>query len=82
MKFNINNTVRVKLTTEGIKRLKENHNEVFKDYKGKYPFHLPEIDKDGYTEFQLWNLMSEFGQYIHMGGSLLFETEIDIPDHV
>ena len=38
----------------------------------------PEEDKDGWSKWQLWSLMRDFGPHIYAGAPLLFETEIEI----
>lgn len=79
MKFNINNEVQVKLTDHGKDIYYHRDDELKKKYrqeiiKPKYP----EVDNEGYTKFQLWDLMYIFGKHIHMGCELPFETEIEI----
>ena len=79
MKFNINNYVRVRLTDYGKRMLmeqflegKRKHPEVFRE------FNLPKEDKDGWSTWQMWNLISTFGNYIRLGGEPPFHTEIEI----
>ncbi len=68
MKFNINNSVRVKLTEKGLKALRESHS----------PHSPPEEDADGWSTWQLWVLMEEIGPHIHGGFGCPIETEIEI----
>ena len=81
MKFNINEKVKVKLNEHGLKILKDQHDEL----RGWCPsigeYREPKIDNDGFTEFQLWNLMEKFGSHITLGSIPPFETEIEIPDN-
>ena len=79
MIFNINERVKVKLTVEGIKHLEKMH---LKLMEGGFPyeFTLPKIDKDGYTEYQLHDLINTFGEVLHCGCKLPFKTDILIPD--
>ncbi len=77
-KVNVNDFVRVKLTKRGI--------EIYEDYykdillcKGVGNI-SPEIDKDGYTRLQLWELMNIFGKSMVMGCTVPFETTILIED--
>jgi hypothetical protein len=65
MKFNVNNLVRVKLTDHGKKILQND------------AINLPKEDKDGWSEWQLWGLMSNFGQYLYNGCELPFEINIE-----
>jgi len=80
MKFNINNTVLVKLTDRGRKVLKEQHEQFCKDFPSipeKVKEYEPKKeDANGFTEFQLWVLMETFGPYTHIGMETMFETEI------
>ncbi len=74
MKFNINDNVKVKLTPHGIGVLISRHEKLM----GEYPFRMPQIDSQGYTEYQLWELMNIFGEHMGMGSKLPFQTEIEI----
>lgn len=69
MKFNVNNYVKVKLTKRGKEIMKEEG--VMREY-------VP--DKDGYTKWQLWELMGVFGNYVYNGCEIPFETEIEITE--
>ena len=68
IKFNIN--VRVKLTSHG------HHQWALHNAALGIKAHPLPVDAEGYTEFQLWDLMHVFGSAIRMGGLLMFETEI------
>jgi hypothetical protein len=65
--FNINDYVYVRLTDEGRKILMQQHQ------------HAPVEDPDGYSRWQLWHLMSVFGQHVYNGCRVPFETTIKIP---
>lgn len=84
--FNINNSVGVKLTDEGLKILEHQHNELLQRMPPDVAermgsFIPPEVDEDGYSQFQLCELMHYFGNYIYSGNlSIPFETEIKISD--
>lgn len=67
MKFNISDSVRVKLTTLG--------REIV---KAKFGPRFTVKEKDGWSTWQLWELMEVFGPYIETGRDLPFETEIEI----
>ena len=76
---NINDTVKVKLT-EGGKRL---HRAMFDQFHAMYPqlkheYIAPKEDAEGYSEFQLWCLMQDFGPHIRLGGMPPF-SDIVIP---
>lgn len=66
MKFNvnINDNVYVRLTARGRSILLENAQPV------------PVPDADGYTRWQLWDLMQTFGKYLFNGSIVPFETDI------
>lgn len=77
MKFNINETVRVKLTDFGRATLIQKAENLEKMYGfriRKHPY--PKEDADGYSTWQMWKLMEDLGQYVGLGYQLPFETEI------
>jgi hypothetical protein len=39
-------------------------------------FAPPPTDEDGYTQYQLWSLMNDSGQYMLMGSKIPFETDV------
>jgi hypothetical protein len=81
-KININDTVKVRLTEFG----KELHKKLWDDFWSangvldKFPYTPPKTDPDGYCEFQMWNLMQDFGAYCGLGNELPFETVILIDE--
>lgn len=80
VRFNVNHYVRVKITPHGKKCLRKNYDDLAKSYGGKlgFPFRLPKADKDGWTRFQMHDLMANFGQHMYCGCQVPFETEIEI----
>lgn len=68
-KINLNDRVKVKLTPLGAEIYYHRYDELNKRIKEKGGKQLesimPRIDKDGYTEFQLWYFMELYGE--HMG---------------
>ena len=80
IKFNINDHVKVKLTDLGKDIYLHQYDRINKVYSNYSKTILtpsnPKVDKDGYTDFQLWELMQLYGQHLHMGTKLPFETEI------
>ena len=76
VKFNINEHVWVKLTPRGRAIYKANHEAFRRNYPDLGP--VPEIkeNEDGFSQWQLWVLMSEFGDHISMGKEQPFETGI------
>lgn len=78
MKFSLNDRVRVRVTDEGKRQLEA--------YKRTLPGALTTRcgwtqaeDEGGYSEWQLWVLMTEFGPLMRLGQNPPFETEILIP---
>ena len=80
--LNMNATVRIKLTSIGIKRLEENHEKLCKKYPlGAEEFKTPVVDENGFTQMTLWVVMNTFGDLLINGSSNLpFETDIQIDD--
>lgn len=81
IKFNMNDNVKVKLTPKGFKILRDEYNrtKALVESNGgeyKYPYAPPKVDADGYSEFQLWVLMTTFGNHLSSGFDLPFETTI------
>ncbi len=73
-KFNINKSVKVKLTRHGIAIYKEHYaNAGLADV-------TVNIDNEGYSKFQMHDLMNIFGDSMYMGGNLPFKTEILIEE--
>jgi hypothetical protein len=66
IKFNINNYVKVKLTPMGKEILKETYFENIAE------------DDNGWSRWQLWELMLIFGKHLHMGLDNPFEIEIKL----
>ena len=73
--FNINDTVMVRLTEYGKTKHKERHQKFYKELGMNVEYIAPKED-DGWSKWQLWDLMSEFGQDISLGGRVPFETTI------
>lgn len=76
-KFNANHYVKVKLTSEGIAELKRQHEELNHYYNGRFgEFTLPKTDEEGYSEFQLWDLMQCLGRMMKMGTNIPFHMDM------
>lgn len=66
-KINLNETIKVKLTPYGAEIYYKQFDELNKQRgRGICKPHMPRIDKDGYTEFQLWHFIELYGQHIGM----------------
>jgi len=74
--FNVNDHVHVKLTREGIKELRKQHKELRETFPKLHEFNIPRTDEEGYTRYQLWELMRTFGHIMFNGSNVPFETEI------
>lgn len=66
-KINLNERIKVKLTPLGAEIYYKQYDELNKN-AGKTVLEprMPEIDKDGYTEFQLWHFIELYGEHIGM----------------
>ena len=73
-KFNINDTVKVKLTEHG----KQIHQQQWDRYlrRGQIEYTPPREDENGYSRWQMWNLMETFGPHMSLGVDCPFETDI------
>lgn len=90
-KFNFNQTVKVKLTSKGEEVIKKKHKDYDEKIKSK-GFNLEsfsnfelKIDDEGYYETQLWSLMRDFGEYMHLldrdnvfNGDMIFVNAIPL----
>jgi hypothetical protein len=68
MEFNLNETVKVKLNDHGRSILRENHDRFIGTHhvpEKMVKYTPPKEDENGYSSWQFWHLMKEFGQ--HMG---------------
>ena len=69
-KINLNDRIKVKLTPLGAEIYYHQYDEVNKQIKGnggtEFEPMMPQIDKDGYTEFQLHHFISLYGEHIGM----------------
>lgn len=73
-KFNVNNMVKVKLTDLGkdiFYHQFDELNNMCREVVIK-PIY-PKVDADGFTEFQLWDLMSIYGAHLQLGCNIPFE---------
>lgn len=83
MKFNVNDVVRVRLTSLGRRTLailnaRKNEELAAAGSRARIPLAVVEVD--GWSEWQLWDLMATFGEFCGNGSPLMFETEIELPD--
>jgi hypothetical protein len=74
--FNINDSVKVRLTDLGRKIHRKEHERIFAGTPHASKYTPPKEDADGYSIWQLWILMDYFGEYVGMARELPFETTI------
>lgn len=69
-KINLNDKIKVKLTPHGVDVYYHQFDNLNKKIIqcGGVPLEnrMPQIDKDGFTEFQLWDFIQIYGKYIGM----------------
>ena len=82
MKFNVNHTVRVKLTDIGRNELLKQQTELYADHPEslKREYNPKPEDENGWSEWQLHDLMNRFGHMMLCGFNVPFETTIDIKE--
>ncbi len=82
MQFNVNDYVRVRLNDHGRAIVREKHDELAAFIKGRggafHEFRPTVEDADGWSRWQLWDLMHTFGPHIHLGARVPFETTIEL----
>lgn len=76
--FNVNEYVSVRLTDKGRAHHKADFMRWTKEAKVKLPYRPPQEDADGWSRWQLHQLMHIFGEGTGLGQDLLFETTIRI----
>lgn len=76
--FNINHYVKVKLTERGHEILRATHAENCRLVRHDYPYREPKTDAEGWSEWQMHDLMHIFGPHLFMGPPPPFETTIQI----
>lgn len=78
--FNVNDDVQVQLTDYGRECLRRNHDEIVSLCGGydPFPLKLPKEDANGWSQWQLWELMNKFGKYMCNGCTIPFNTIIRI----
>lgn len=76
--INLNDKVRVRLTDIGREHHRKRHEEIFAPFGDQYPYTPPKTDADGWSEFQHWELMHDFGSVVGLGMNVPFETAIQI----
>lgn len=85
--FNINSIVRVRLTDAGRAHLRYLHAKLeaeIASHGGELtsPYKEPKEDYQGWSEWQLWDLMAAMGPKMGIACPLLFETDIQFKVNV
>lgn len=79
LKFNINDSVKVRLTEYGKRILAQQAKEFFQETGISISALTPQEDEEGYSQWQLWTLMQSLGPHMGNGLPLVIETTILIP---
>ena len=64
-RLNMNSTVKVRLNDKGQDIYYHINDKYYKKFNIKRRF--KETDKDGYSEFQLWQFMNIYGEHLKLG---------------
>ena len=85
--INMNDFVYVKLKPAGIAALEKRHRELLITFPGIGEFQPPKEDLEGYSKWQMHQLMSTFGHLVGIGGLGLSEpfnldVKVDVEDRV
>lgn len=82
MRYNFNDYIRVKLTDMGREIHRRNHQALRSmmppDAAETFPYRPPNEDADGWSEWQGWHLMREFGPWMRMCNEPPFELTVEI----
>jgi hypothetical protein len=79
MDFNINECVSVQLTDHGRAVHAAEHAMLLAKTGASLTYRAPKEDSDGWSRWQLWELMRSFGEHIGMGMEPCFGAVIRIP---
>jgi hypothetical protein len=75
--FNINNYVSVRLTDDGHKELKRQHDSLNLQLNGRLgEWKGVKEDADGWSRWQMWDLMNRFGHMLSLGSVMPFDPLI------
>lgn len=80
MEFNINDTVKVKLNDFGRAIHRDNwlasQRVIWERGVIGFPYREPIEDDEGYSKWQMWDLMKQFGSHMYLGGMMPFDSKI------
>ena len=74
--FNVNNSVKVKLTEKGLDIYWEDNRDLPEKIRPSINELRNRVDKDGYHSFQMWSLMRIFGNHIGMCVDVPFDANM------
>jgi hypothetical protein len=74
--MNINESVWVKLNDIGRQHHRSQHERLLGKFSGRFPYSPPVEDAEGWSRWQLWDLMHTFGPILSIGSQVPFEAEI------
>ena len=80
--YNINYDILVKITEEGYEYLSQKHTSFFKNigveklHDTSVQYYKNKADENGYTKYQLWEFMNDFGIVTYNGMKHLYELDI------
>ncbi len=84
MKFNFNDCIRVRLTDEGRRIHRANHEALLSCLPAKaaqaMAYRPPVEDADGWSRWQGWSLMQEFGAWMRLTREPPFELTVEIEE--
>lgn len=80
--FNLNQYIMVKILDQGYEHMAKNHNSylgrITNWEKRTAEYYKNKADENGYTKFQAWCFISEFGEVCQLGMHGYFDTNIRI----
>lgn len=81
VEFNINNYVSVRLTDEGREELKRQHDSFNLQLNGKLGEWKGVVeDSEGWSRWQMWDLMNRFGHMLSLGSVMPFDPLIRLDE--
>lgn len=78
VKFNLNDSVFVKMERKGYEIWIDFYNNIFEKepQKNNLEYYISKADKNGYVKFQMWEFMQIFGPEINLGTRSPFFTNV------
>lgn len=81
IKFNLNDHIKVRLNDKGYQHMADINNSYADEFPNTFErrdadYYRAMADKDGYTTFQAWSFIQDFGETISIGISNYFDLDI------